>query len=515
MTADEREPFVELDRFWDRLVRGERTTPAALPAESAATMRWFQTLDDASAPPRGTLDRIWQELTAATDPGAPVATGAIPLRPGPPHGLIPGPHRPPLRRVADHWLMTLLATAALLLVTLAAIYFTLIAARSEPSPAGPPTPPVSGVPMYRGDAARTGVMPGPGPGAAPAELWRVAVGKTHASPVVVDGVAYVAGTEALVAVDAATGEERWRVAIPGRWSTPAVVDGVVYVGSNGRYVYALDAADGSERWRFDAVTDPRRASPTPGEPDPVMVYASPAVVDGIVFVEASGIADNLAADLFAIDAATGQQRWHVTLPRNGALSSPAVVDGVAYFGTSFIGFLYALDAQTGVERWHVAGMGNANVAVPAVADGTVYLGNNLGDLYAFDAATGGVRWSVKAGGIGAFTSSVAVGDGVVYAGTTDGALYAVDGATGAERWHLKLGSQAISSPALVASVVYVNSVDGTVSAVDATSGTVLWTASAGGGMSSPTVAGGLIYLVNGDGFLVALGTSAPATHDTS
>src|SRR3712207_7427610 len=43
----------------------------ALPTEPAATVRWFQTLDDASAPPRGTLDRIWQSFAEDAGPAAP------------------------------------------------------------------------------------------------------------------------------------------------------------------------------------------------------------------------------------------------------------------------------------------------------------------------------------------------------------------------------------------------------------------------------------------------------------
>src|SRR5947207_2285217 len=69
------------------------------------------------------------------------------------------------------------------------------------------------VPMFRGNPAHTGEMPGPGPQGNPSARWRFDTG---------DGV----------------------------YSSPAVVGGVVYVGSDDRNVYALDAATGQERWRF-------------------------------------------------------------------------------------------------------------------------------------------------------------------------------------------------------------------------------------------------------------------------
>ena len=59
-----------------------------------------------------------------------------------------------------------------------------------------------GVPMFRGDPARTGVNPGPGVERSPKLLWRFETGE-------------------------------------GVGSLPAVADGVVYIGSYDRHVYAI------------------------------------------------------------------------------------------------------------------------------------------------------------------------------------------------------------------------------------------------------------------------------------
>ena len=61
----------------------------------------------------------------------------------------------------------------------------------------------------------------------------------------------------------------WRFHTDGSVSSPAVAEGLVYIGSYDTHVYALDAATGEERWRFKTgyVHD-----------------SSPAVVDGVVYI---------------------------------------------------------------------------------------------------------------------------------------------------------------------------------------------------------------------------------------
>src|SRR4051794_41224761 len=58
-------------------------------------------------------------------------------------------------------------------------------------------------PMFRGNPARTGAMPGTGPQGSPTELWRFqASGGIASAPAVVDGVVYVGcDCDTLYAVD--------------------------------------------------------------------------------------------------------------------------------------------------------------------------------------------------------------------------------------------------------------------------------------------------------------------------
>src|SRR5688500_6223067 len=178
------------------------------------------------------------------------------------------------------------------------------------SPVASPTTAAGDVPMYRGNPARTGQMPGPGPEGTPVERWRYQVeGEIHSAPAVVGGVLYVGGGDGGVyALDAATGAERWRFDADNPVSSsPAVAAGLVYVGSDDGTLYALDAASGAERWRFPGT-----------RPD-----ASAAVADGIVYV---GSEDGF---LYALDAATGEEAWRAALG-DAASRSAAVADGIAY-----------------------------------------------------------------------------------------------------------------------------------------------------------------------------------------
>ena len=78
--------------------------------------------------------------------------------------------------------------------------------------------------------------------------------------------------------------------------------------------------------------------------------------------------------------------------------------------------------QTGLAEWQFKTWAFV-YSSPAVADGVVYFGSHDGHLYAVDTQTGQAKWKFKTGG--AVYSSPAVADGVVYFGSNDGHLYAV------------------------------------------------------------------------------------------
>jgi outer membrane protein assembly factor BamB len=160
-------------------------------------------------------------------------------------------------------------------------------------------------------------------------------------------------------------------------------------------VLALDAADGSERWRTDL------AAP---------VRADPVVADGRVY------AGTLAGDLVALDADDGSEAWRASTPRS-IHQRPAVADGVVYLLTprkhEAVMDVYALDAADGERRWH-----NSVEGAPAgiaVAGDRIYVGGGL--MAALDAVDGEVAWRIpityQGGQGGAFGPPAVVGDAVL------------------------------------------------------------------------------------------------------
>ena len=210
-----------LDRYWDAVLRGEAPdrpvevgAPAAEVIARLVARLALPGLDVAHQRGRGDLlARIEAEakgresrldgttlLTIRAPGGSP--NGRItPLWW---RGLLPVL---PARKERRRWALAQLATAALLLLTLGGIFLTFGGGRQH-RVAAPGTPaPTADVPLYRGDPARTGINPGPGPASAPGVRWRtVTNGPVEGFAAVVDGVVYsTAAGEGLLALDAATG----------------------------------------------------------------------------------------------------------------------------------------------------------------------------------------------------------------------------------------------------------------------------------------------------------------------
>jgi eukaryotic-like serine/threonine-protein kinase len=187
------------------------------------------------------------------------------------------------------------------------------------------------------------------------------------------------------------------------------------------------------------------------------VISSPAVVDGVVYV---GSTDG---NLYAIDAVSGAQKWKFET-KAWEVSSPAVVSGVVYF-LSYDGHLYALDAATAQVKWKFATGGEKHyegthlhylqpevetmpdpwdfyLSSPSVWNGAVYFGSSDGNVYALDAGSGALKWKFHTGHV--VHSSPAIADSVVYIGSWDTYLYALDAVSGAEKWRFKTGDDPVA-----------------------------------------------------------------------
>lgn len=336
------------------------------------------------------------------------------------------------------------------------------------------------VPMYRGNAARTGEMPGPVPdyGTGIEERWRFSSGNDWLSPFAVANGTVLVGGEAgiLYALDAKDGGELWHVAADGAVGAPAAVDGTVFFGSDDGTFYAISAEDGAEHWRFSTGN---------GWP------SFPAVVDDIVFLGS----DN--GNLYALSVEDGSERWRFTSGDAGWLL-PAVFDDSVFVSSIDNGILYAVNANDGSEQWRFTPGGS--MSSPTVADGTVFVSAN-NNLYALDSRDGTERWHIAAdGGVGA----PAVVDGTAFVGM-DWYLFALVAENGTERWRSTLPSGA-SVLAVVADSVFFSSDDGLLYALNGQDGSERWDIEIGADASSYlAVADSTVYIDNGSGTLYALG----------
>jgi len=332
--------------------------------------------------------------------------------------------------------------------------------------------------MFRADLAHTGVYQAPGVSSLRGVKWKFHTnGQVISSPAVVEGAVYVGSTDHfLYALDAVTGSVRWKFDAKSRVvSSPAVAGGMIYFLSYDNNLYAVSAATGKEKWHFPTGGEHRFTAPhlhgvqpvAEQMPDPFDCYlSSPMVWNGSVYFGSSD------GNLYAVDAANGSLRWKF---RTGDVvhATPAIAGGTVYIG-SWDSFFYALDAATGKEKWRFKTGEDPDVhnqvgiqSSAAVMDGIVYFGCRDSNFYALDAATGDKKWAFNNKGSWV-VGSPAVKDGKVYFATSDsGMFYAVDAKTGARAfsWESKKWPM-FSSPSIAGSTLYIGTDSGKLVAID-------------------------------------------------
>ena len=270
---------------------------------------------------------------------------------------------------------------------------------------------------------------------------------------------------------------------------------------------ALDAATGQERWHVAV----------PG--------SSGAVVDDGVLVIGTG--DGF---LLGLDAATGDERWRTQVSTHGAVAVAALADGIAVAGVDAEGF-FAVDAESGTLLWR-GDIGGQRIGTAVVAEGVAYIGatgeGGGGHLYAFDARTGDLLWKHDQP-----LFSPTVLDGVGYSGAEDGTVTAFNTADGTERWQSELGGGVVLNVAIANGVLYAlragtetDRVDTVVFSLDATTGEQLWSFTVDGDVLGGVAVGGGrafvntefngVYAIGGtDQGAVAATTSPSSSPDTA
>jgi outer membrane protein assembly factor BamB len=289
--------------------------------------------------------------------------------------------------------------------------------------------------------------------------WKFQIrSRIASSPAVADGLLLFAAYDGyFYALDAQTGLLKWKFqsggehrfsaknlhgtqpaaeVMPDPWdsylSSPAIANGTVYFGSGDGNVYALNLTDGKLLWKFQT-----------GD----VVHASPALDGGTVFI---GSWDR---NFYALDAKTGQEKWRFATGADPAIhnqegiqSSAAVVNGTVYFGCRD-SHLYAVDELTGQKKWAISTNGSWVVNSPAVSNGLVFFGtSDTSKLIAAHAENGEVAFTLDFRGWPIFASPAVAGK-TLYIGTTGGALHAVDLNTHTIAWsYATRASQTTGAP---------------------------------------------------------------------
>jgi outer membrane protein assembly factor BamB len=332
-------------------------------------------------------------------------------------------------------------------------------------------------PMFRGNLAHTGVYDGVGVPKLTGIKWKFHTdGLIISSPAVVDGLVYVGSTDGnLYAIDRNSGAMKWKFETKARVvSSPAVAGGLVYFSSYDGYFYAVDATTGKLKWNFKNAGERRFAAmhihgslpAAETMPDPFDCYlSSPAVWKGAVYF---GSGDG---NVYALDATTGGIRWKF---HTGDVvhASPAIAGGTLFIG-SWDSYFYAIDAASGKEKWRFKTGEDPDIhnqvgiqSSAAVVDGTVYFGCRDSKFYALDAITGRKKWSFSNQGSWV-VGSPAIQNGKVYFATSDSELFhALDTASGREIFSLKFHFPFFASPAIAGNTLYIGSHDGKLTAID-------------------------------------------------
>jgi eukaryotic-like serine/threonine-protein kinase len=365
---------------------------------------------------------------------------------------------------------------------------------SSPAAVGSPSPGLeASVATYRGNAARTGLMPGPGPSGRPVVDWTFDAGAPiGSSPAVLDGIVYLLSNDGVVhALALTTGAELWRASLGAEAAgSPLVTAGLVIVGDSKRVVHALSAGDGSARWTV----------PTDGP----IAGAAAATSDIAVVATTTGSA-------YAIEIPGGTVRWKTAV--GGAVgSSVAIGDGLVYLGAG--PNLVALALADGRIRWKQSVSAVGRIGTPTAADGLVFAATGLdgGDasvygVAAIDAATGASRWRFVSPSK-AVVYTPAVVSGRAYIVGEDRRVTALDAATGTTIWSTTTEQVDEAVAAVVDGIVYVAGNGGAMNALDATTGAIRWSVAYRGIPYGPTVVGGYVLVGTDAGTLVAIGGSA-------
>ena len=293
-------------------------------------------------------------------------------------------------------------------------------------------------------------------------------------------------------VSAYKGKQRlWKSKVTKQELTAGVEagEGIVVIGNRKGELFALDQATGSQKW--SAKLSGAILSPSLIQSGRVITIAN----DGTVF---------------AHDAVTGQQVWAYKLP-NVQFSlrgqpAPVRLDERTVVVASANAYVYALDVISGVPRFQrrvAVSDGRSDiqrlidvVGDPVVAGQYLVTTSFQGQVTATDLASQQVIWSEDASS----TKRPEVADNKVFVAQADGKLTAYDLATGQQLWqNEQLLNRELSNPVLFGQDLVVGDLDGVLHLIDPNSGQLIGRAKTSGAVRTLRVIEGQLAVATRKG----------------
>ncbi len=266
----------------------------------------------------------------------------------------------------------------------------------------------------------------------------------------------------------------WWQGVGSLMEFPAVTwKGVGYVSNLEGWVHAIELDRGEILWKTRVGT---------------LMAASPGLVpernELVVPTMSPG-------ELVVLNMRTGRKKW--SYPTGRAEPSPAIKDGIAYFGATN-GNVYAMNLERRRPRWVYSGGVKVTSSIALVGN-RVYFGDYAGRVICLDARTGRTIWVGSAGS--RVYGTVAVADGRVFAPSVFSGLSALSARTGRLLWRNSVGSYLYSSPAAYRGRVYYGTYGGGVYSASAETGSVIWSRSVSRAVSGAIqIVAGVVYASN-------------------
>jgi outer membrane protein assembly factor BamB len=344
--------------------------------------------------------------------------------------------------------------------------------------------------------------------------------------------------------DPASHKTLWNFHMPPIYRGPytgfhgQVINGIYYqVGTNtdGYYLYALNTANGRIRWRMRLGSVDNLAV---NSSEYLVMSGGPVIANGIVYVSEASTAGGYS-EIIARNAATGNEIWQHQYTGTGTASGAkhnrdfttglqlqTAANGVLYandfmrqHGTSTL-TLFAISGTDGSIKWQTTANPDEMVIGEQAVDGRLYLSTvsinaATGQVFAYNATTGELQWTSQPF-VGTPGSPI-VDNGIVYIGTENGdnasggSVYALQASSGSQLWHYT-AQAGVSTPVVAGGIVYIAASPSyggqhTVAALDGMTGATCWSHTTDASMSIPSplaVSKHFMYLSMSTNTLVAL-----------